>query len=126
MEDERKEVGRRLESELRRKFKSVSAATRAMGSKDPSYFGAYIAGKTLPGKVVLSRLEKIGINVKYVMTGNEDGATSNADEKLLLVQRRVDDIKYRLDQAMSDLADVTQLINATAIKKRQSLANPQD
>ena len=126
MEGEKIEVGRRLEQELRRKFKTVTAATKAIGSKDPSYFGTYIAGKTLPGKIVISRLEKIGINMRYVMTGSEDGATSNADEKLLLVQRKVDDIKYRLDQAMRDLASLTEVINTPAIKKRQDLANPQD
>lgn len=124
MEDEKNEVGRRLEAELRKKFKTVTAATKAIGSSDPSYFGAYIAGKTLPGKIVISRLEKIGINMQYVMTGNEDGTITNADERLLLVQRKLDDIKYRLDQALTELAGVSEVINAPAIKKRRDLANP--
>ncbi len=111
------EVGKRLEEELRKKFGTISAAAKAAGGADASYFGSYLTGRSGLGKLVITKLEKMGIDVNYVLNGREEPKANDQSALRDLLQKKVTDLEYRLSQAASELKEMSDLIQNSGIGK---------
>ncbi len=105
-------VSKRLNEELRDKFGTITEASKAAGGKNASYFGSYLSGRAGLGQMVIKKLEKMGIDVDYVLNGREETLGQNTTYDLLL--RKVNDLEYRLSQASIELKEVVSIIKTAA------------
>ncbi len=110
------EVGKRLNEELRDKFGTITEASKAVGAKNASYFGSYLSGRAGLGHLVIKKLEKMGIDVDYVLNGREETLGQNSSYDLLL--RKVNDLEYRLSQASIELKEMATIIRTAAKKEK--------
>lgn len=65
------EISQRLKTFVEKNFSSVSDFARVMG-KDRTFFTPYLSGKSILGGEILSRLNDLGCDINWLLTGNKD------------------------------------------------------
>lgn len=106
MIDNNSTMGGRLEEEIYRVHGSITGASKAMGAATPSYFRPYLNNTNRIGMKVRKRLEAIGLDVDYIVTGVKKPVEEEADGISHEMRRKFDDIEYRMMQLTKEFQEL--------------------
>lgn len=62
-------MAERFRKVIQDQFGTQIALARAIGVKDGSYLTPYVTGRSMIGGILRKKLEKVGIDVDYILTG---------------------------------------------------------
>jgi len=69
IQDSHLEMAERFRKVIQDQFGTQIALARAIGVKDGSYLTPYVTGRSMIGGILRKKLEKVGIDVDYILTG---------------------------------------------------------
>jgi hypothetical protein len=67
------EMAERFRTVIKEQFGTQIALARAIGVKDGSYLTPYVTGRSMIGGILRKKLESVGIDVDYIVTGRNKG-----------------------------------------------------
>lgn len=113
-----KEQANRFREVIREQFGTQIALAKAIGAKDGSYLTHYVNGRSMIGKILRKKLEAVGIDVDYIITGRRMGERSCSEKNQELYDQcvgKILEIQKKLTELSSDVIEVNKLISS--IKK---------
>jgi hypothetical protein len=108
-------MAERFRQVIREQFGTQIALARAIGVKDGSYLTPYVTGRSMIGSILRKKLEGVGIDVDYIMTGRKEESKlaeePPGDEMLVeLCTNKIQDIQGKLLELSSAVHEVNQMI----------------
>jgi hypothetical protein len=113
-----KEQANRFREVIREQFGTQIALAKAIGAKDGSYLTHYVNGRSMIGKILRKKLEAVGIDVDYIITGRRKGEGSCSEKNQELYDQcvgKILEIQKKLTELSSDVIEVNKMISS--IKK---------
>jgi len=103
--NEKNEIAARLREEALAQFGSIKAFAEAV-EKTPQYLNVYLSGINAPGPKVRRLLEKVGLDVAYIMSGRrgkERGADMVESDRIFALMKEkgiktAEELRERLDR----------------------------
>ncbi|MBO8093798.1 MAG: helix-turn-helix transcriptional regulator [Prosthecochloris sp.] len=109
------EMAERFRKVIKDQFGTQIALARAIGVKDGSYLTPYVTGRSMIGGILRKKLEDVGIDVDYIMTGRREETTSavEQDEEHLceLCTSKIMEIQSKLVELNNAVLEVNQMVN---------------
>jgi hypothetical protein len=107
-------MAERFRQVIKEQFGTQIALARAIGVKDGSYLTPYVTGRSMIGSILRKKLEGVGIDVDYIMTGRKDGIAMAeepaGDGTLEECASKIQDIQGKLLELSSAVHEVNQMI----------------
>jgi hypothetical protein len=113
-----KEQANRFREVIREQFGTQIALAKAIGAKDGSYLTHYVNGRSMIGKILRKKLEAVGIDVDYIITGRRKGEGSCSEKNQEVYDQcvgKILEIQKKLTELSSDVIEVNKMISS--IKK---------
>lgn len=113
-----KEQANRFREVIREQFGTQIALAKAIGASDGSYLTHYVNGRSMIGKILRKKLEAVGIDVDYIITGRRKGEGSCSEKNQELYDQcvgKILEIQKKLTELSSDVIEVNKMISS--IKK---------
>lgn len=110
------EMAERFRQVIKEQFGTQIALARAIGVKDGSYLTPYVTGRSMIGGILRKKLEDVGIDVDYIMTGRKEplalGEEPPAEDEMLceLCASKIQDIQGKLLELSAEVHEVNQMI----------------
>lgn len=109
------EMAERLRQVIKDDFGTQIALAKAIGVKDGSYLTPYVTGRSMIGSILRKKLEGVGIDVDYVMTGRKQDLASGqeADGNTLLIEQCAEkllDLQGKLLALHADVLEIHQML----------------
>jgi hypothetical protein len=110
------EMAERFRQVIKEQFGTQIALARAIGVKDGSYLTPYVTGRSMIGGILRKKLEDVGIDVDYIMTGRKEplalGEEPPAGNEMLceLCASKIQDIQGKLLELSAEVHEVNQMI----------------
>lgn len=73
------EMAERFRKVIKDQFGTQIALARAIGVKDGSYLTPYVTGRSMIGGILRKKLEGVGIDVDYILTGRKRDLSSDEE-----------------------------------------------
>jgi hypothetical protein len=111
------EMAERFRQVIKEQFGTQIALARAIGVKDGSYLTPYVTGRSMIGGILRKKLEDVGIDVDYIMTGRKEplalGEEPPAENEMLceLCASKIQDIQGKLLELSAEVHEVNQMIS---------------
>lgn len=111
------EMAERFRQVIKEQFGTQIALARAIGVKDGSYLTPYVTGRSMIGGILRKKLEDVGIDVDYIMTGRKEplalGEEPPAEDEMLceLCASKIQDIQGKLLELSAEVHEVNQMIS---------------
>lgn len=114
------EMAERFRKVIKEQFGTQIALARAIGVKDGSYLTPYVTGRSMIGGILRKKLEGVGVDVDYIVTGrNKDMLLEDpSDGHEVLCEHctsKLMDIQSKLLELNAAVLDVTHML--TMLKK---------
>ena len=110
-------MAERFRQVIKEQFGTQIALARAIGVKDGSYLTPYVTGRSMIGGILRKKLEDVGIDVDYIMTGRKEplalGEEPPAENEMLceLCASKIHDIQGKLLELSAEVHEVNQMIS---------------
>lgn len=109
------DMAERLRQVIKDDFGTQIALAKAIGVKDGSYLTPYVTGRSMIGSILRKKLEGVGIDVDYVMTGRKQDLASGqeADGNTLLIEQCAEkllDLQGKLLALHADVLEIHQML----------------
>ncbi|HHE07948.1 MAG TPA: XRE family transcriptional regulator [Chlorobaculum parvum] len=110
-------MAERFRQVIKEQFGTQIALARAIGVKDGSYLTPYVTGRSMIGGILRKKLEDVGIDVDYIMTGRKEplglGEEPPAEDEMLceLCASKIQDIQGKLLELSAEVHEVNQMIS---------------
>lgn len=111
------EMAERFRQVIKEQFGTQIALARAIGVKDGSYLTPYVTGRSMIGGILRKKLEDVGIDVDYIMTGRKEplalGEEPPVGNEMLceLCASKIQDIQGKLLELSAEVHEVNQMIS---------------
>ena len=112
-------MAERFRQVIKDQFGTQIALARAIGVKDGSYLTPYVTGRSMIGGILRKKLEGVGIDVDYIMTGRkqellpgEDGDDNSTSNDVLCEQcaSKLMDIQGKLVELNAAVLEVNKMV----------------
>jgi hypothetical protein len=110
-----KEQANRFREVIREQFGTQIALAKAIGAKDGSYLTHYVNGRSMIGKILRKKLEAVGIDVDYIITGRRKGEGSCSEKNQEVYDQcvgKILEIQKKLTELSSDVIEVNKMISS--------------
>ncbi|WP_157098418.1 helix-turn-helix transcriptional regulator [Chlorobaculum limnaeum] len=109
------EMAERFRQVIKEQFGTQIALAKAIGVKDGSYLTPYVTGRSMIGGILRKKLEGVGIDVDYIMTGRKEVLALGeepAEQESLYEEcaRKINDIQGKLLELSASVHEVNQMI----------------
>lgn len=110
-------MAERFRQVIKEQFGTQIALARAIGVKDGSYLTPYVTGRSMIGGILRKKLEDVGIDVDYIMTGRkeplalEEEAPAGNEMLCELCSSKIQDIQGKLLELSAEVHEVNQMIS---------------
>ncbi|TCD47199.1 helix-turn-helix transcriptional regulator [Chlorobium sp. N1] len=113
------EMAERFRQVIKDQFGTQIALARAIGVKDGSYLTPYVTGRSMIGGILRKKLEGVGIDVDYIMTGRkqelllgEDGQDDSDSNDVICEQcaSKLMDIQSKLVELNAAVLEVNKMV----------------
>jgi hypothetical protein len=108
------EMAERFRQVIKDQFGTQIALARAIGVKDGSYLTPYVTGRSMIGSILRKKLEVVGIDVDYILTGRKEeiamSEESAGDGTLETCASKIQDIQGKLLELSSSVHEVNQML----------------
>jgi len=108
-------MAERFRQVIKEKFGTQIALARAIGVKDGSYLTPYVTGRSMIGSILRKKLELVGIDVDYIITGRKQELAQGEglpDNEMLCEQcaNKLLDIQGKLLELNAAVLEVNQML----------------
>jgi hypothetical protein len=112
-------MAERFRQVIKDQFGTQIALARAIGVKDGSYLTPYVTGRSMIGGILRKKLEGVGIDVDYIMTGRkqelllgEDGQDDSDSNDVICEQcaSKLMDIQSKLVELNAAVLEVNKMV----------------
>ena len=108
----------RFREVIREQFGTQIALAKAIGAKDGSYLTPYVKGRSVIGKILRKKLEDVGVDVDYIITGRRKGEGFCSEQNQEVYDQcvgKILEIQQKLMELSTDVLEVNKMISS--IKK---------
>jgi len=110
------EVAERFKRVIKKQFGTQVALAKAIGVKHGSYLTPYVTGRSMIGSILRKKLEDVGVDVDYIMTGRDDtlalaeDPSTETEKHCELCASKIQNIQGRLLELNSEVYEVNKLL----------------
>ena len=110
------EVAERFRQIIKEQFGTQRALAKAIDVKDGSYLTPYVTGRSMIGSILRKKLEAVGIDVDYILTGRREeippGEQEDVGNEELYDQctSKILEIQSRLMELNNAVLEVNQMV----------------
>lgn len=103
MDEKEKSIGKRLSEEILKRYRSKRQFASIVGLQ-PQALNNYLNGTILPGRVMLEKFKKAGLDVNYILYGEKEEEASEhlaSDEEQ---RREIEHLRGEIEKLKHELA----------------------
>ena len=108
------EVAERFRQIIKEQFGTQRALAKAIDVKDGSYLTPYVTGRSMIGSILRKKLEAVGIDVDYILTGRREEIPPAEQDKEELYDQctsKILEIQSRLMELNNAVLEVNQMVS---------------